>query len=105
MSNLVPGQIPASALPTTGGTIEQLALWALLALKEANGTNSSVEEPGGPSLRLFDYQVISAPDGSTRILWRANIKVDPTYLTSDTQQFWEFAQEASTGELPANYVV
>lgn len=105
MSSITPIQIPASALPASGGTIETLALWALMALREANGKKGVVEESGGQSLDLFAYQTIQVPDGSTRVLFRANFKVDTAYITSSTQQFWEFAQEATSGDPPDNYVV
>lgn len=103
MTSLAPAQIPSTALPATNGTLEQLALWALLALKAANGTKGAVEVSGSEATDLVQFQVFQQPDGSYRALGRVNIELDPTYLTDDTNPFWTFAQELTTGALPPNY--
>ena len=103
MTDVAPASIPSTALPATNGTLEILALWALLALKEANGTKGTVEVQGSEATDLVQFQVFQQPDGTYRALGRINIRLNSTYLTDDTAPFWTFAEELTTGALPPNY--
>lgn len=103
MTSLAPTQIPDTALPATNGTLEQLSVWALLALKAANGTKGVVEVTGSEATDVVQFQVFQQPDGTYRALGRINIQLDPNYLTDETAPFWTFAEELTTGALPPNY--
>lgn len=103
MTDIAPASIPSSALPATNGTLEVLTVWALLALKAANGTKGVVETSGGEASDVIQFQVFQQPDGSYRALGRINIELNQNYLTDDTAPFWTFAEELTTGALPPNY--
>lgn len=103
MTDIAPASIPSTALPATNGTLEVLALWALLALKEANGTKGTVEVQGSESSSLVQFQVFQQPDGTFRALLRLNLQLNQNYLTDATAPLWTFAEELTTGALPPNF--
>lgn len=105
MTSITPAQVPSSALPASNGKLEVLALWALLALKEANGTKGVVETQGGAATDVIQFQLFQQPDGSYRALGRFNIPLDKTYITDGTKKFWTFAQELTPGAPPPSYIV
>ena len=105
MADITPAEIPASALPATGGTLERLFAWCALALEAKNGGIKYLEEPNGVPKDVMTYQIYPGPDGTVRVIVRANLAVNPNYLTDDSQQFWEFIEEITAGATPANYTV
>lgn len=105
MTSIAPTQIPDTALPAANGTLEVLAVWALLTLKAANGTKGVVEVQGGTATDVVQFQVFQQPDGTFRALGRFNIPLDETYITDDSLPFWAFAEELTPGNPPASYVV
>lgn len=104
MTSLAPSNIPSSANPATGGSLERLFMWAGLALKAANGTRGAVESDGGSAQPVMQYQIYEAPDGQYRLILRANLRLDPTYITDPTKRLWEFSQELTTGSIPSTYL-
>jgi hypothetical protein len=104
MASITRATIPTSALPSSGATVERLALWAILALKTQNGQKGATEVAGGAVEPFVQIQTFEAPDGSYRLIGRLNLRLDPAYITDGTKKFWEFAQEITPGDTPANYL-
>ncbi len=96
-------------IPSQIDTLERLHAYTALALhnlykgityKEAQGTQ--LDSGLAP---LVDISFINAADGTSRMLTRSAIEVDPAYITDTSQKLWMFADELGVTVLPAAFKV
>ncbi|MBD0268555.1 MAG: hypothetical protein ICV77_09705 [Cyanobacteria bacterium Co-bin8] len=104
MTALVRSEIPAGIT-----TIAQLHTWSGLALEELNrGVNykeaqgSAIDSGLAP---LVDTSIISAADGTKRLILRTSMELAPTYTSDRSKKMWMFTQNMSNALLPANFKV
>lgn len=94
--------ITSTSIPSNINTLERLAAWAVSALSVVNPTARTLETPGLDPERVAVVQIIKAEDGTTRLIGRISIPIDPNYPTNTTK-FWQNAQEISNTALPTAF--
>lgn len=99
---------PATETPPAVDSAEKTAAWIILLLNNLYGTVTYQELPGALLERVCDVNIITAADGSVRMIGRVSIPLDPTYVTATSQKLWTFAQGMAgtdTPVVPAAYKV
>lgn len=95
----------ASDLPPTVNTIERLIGWAVSAKRMIDGQKSNVEVEGGLPEKIVQMPSIERPDGTTCIIARLQLEIDPSYVNTKDKKFWEYIKESSQGSIPAAHKV
>lgn len=102
------GYAPGTDTPAAIDTLEKAAAHSLMTLfdlykgieyKEATGT--SLDSGLAP---LIDQSVISAADGTQRVIFRVAFEVDPAYVT-DAGKLWTFINAFGNATVPAAFKV
>jgi hypothetical protein len=91
-----------SEIPSNINTLEKLHAWSALGLATCNPTKQILETENTTEFTCR-YFVALAYEGSTRLVDRVSIPIDPLYLSDKSKKFWEFAQEISNTALPATF--
>lgn len=91
-----------SEIPSNIDTLEKLHVWTSLALASVNPTKQILETE---NLTEFTcrYFVAIAYEGSTRLVDRTSIPINPAYLSDKSKKFWEFALPISDTALPTTF--
>lgn len=92
-------------MPPAIGTLESYVAHGLLTLNNLYGTLTYQELPGALLERVSDVNIITAADGTIRLIGRVSIKLDPAYVTSTGQKLWTFAQSFGDTDIPDGYKV
>lgn len=94
---------PQTETPPAIDALEKNICHNLLLLHSLYGRLGYQELPGALLERVCDMSMISAADGSTRLIFRVAIALDPTYATSLNQKLWTFAQPFGEATIPATW--
>lgn len=92
-----------SQIPTNINTVEKLHAWSGLLLASVNPTRQILETENTTEF-VARYFVAIAFEGSTRLVERVSLPVDPTYVSDRTRKFWDFVQELSNTSIPASFL-
>lgn len=91
-------------MPAAINTLERYLAHALLTLNNLYGNLTYQELPGALLEKVSDLNIVTAADGTIRLIGRVSIPLDPTYVTG-TGKLWTFAQEFGEATIPAAYKV
>jgi hypothetical protein len=94
----------ATDMPPAINTLERYAAHALLTLNNLFSGLTYQELPGALLERVCDVNVVTAADGTVRLIGRISIPLDPNYTTG-SGKLWTFAQEYAEASIPAAYKV
>lgn len=88
-------------------TVEKELAWALICLDNfwGSGKKKYQEIDNAPMEDVVDYSIITAADGTKRMLFRGSIELDPAYAVTGTGKLWAFARVFGTANIPAAYQV
>jgi hypothetical protein len=92
----------ATDIPPGITTYEQLAIWVISALNNANAAVTAVEGQGY-SEQAAQAGIFFVPaSGKTRFLGRVSLEMDPNYLAGG-QKPWKFGLDLSTTAINAAF--
>lgn len=92
----------ANDIPSQINTLERLIAWGGYALAFTNPSIGVVEAVNRTE-RAAQAMIFQAADNSYRILVRACMPLDPTFMTDRTVKLWQHTQELSNVVIPAGY--
>ncbi|WP_052049458.1 hypothetical protein [Leptolyngbya sp. KIOST-1] len=95
----------ATDMPAAINTLERYVAHGVLTLNNLFSALTYQELPGALLERVCDVNIVTAADGTTRLIARISLPLDPAYITSTTQKLWTFAQEFKEATIPAAYKV
>ena len=94
----------ATDMPPAVITLERYVAHGLLTLNNLYSTLTYQELPGALLERVCDVNVVTAADGTIRLIGRVSIALDPLYVTG-TGKLWTYAREFGESTIPAAYKV
>lgn len=93
---------PTTDLPSQINTVESLVAWGIYVLATANPQKAILED-----LNRSEYAaqtgIVKAADQSQRMIGRASLELDDTYLTDNTKKLWMHVKELSSVEIPPGF--
>lgn len=92
----------ATSIPTNINTLETLIAWAGLTYAFTTPTLSVNESLNNPQ-KVAQAQIFQDATNAYRILVRASLPLDPTFVSDRSKKLWMFAQESSNVAIPAGY--
>lgn len=92
-------------MPAAIATVESYVAHGVLTLNNLFGSLYYQELPGALLERVCDVNIVTAADGTIRLIARVSIPLDPSYVTGTSQKLWTFAQEFGEATIPAAYKV
>lgn len=95
----------ASDMPAAINTLERYVAHGVLTLNNLFSSLTYQELPGALLERVCDVNIVTAADGTRRLIARVAIPLDPSYVVSTGPKLWTFAQEFSEATIPAAYKV
>lgn len=93
----IPAQIPSNI-----ALLEQHMAWSALALDFLNPTIAVLETPERAE-KCAQTSIFQAADNTYRLLVRATLPLDPTYVSDRSKKLWMFVQELSNTSLPSGF--
>jgi hypothetical protein len=95
----------ATDMPPAINKLESYVAHGLLTLNNLFGSLTYQELPGALLERVCDVNIVQAADGTTRLIARVSLILDPAYVTSTGAKLWTFAQEFGEATIPAAYKI
>ncbi len=92
-------------MPAAINTLERYVAHGVLTLNALFSALTYQELPGALLERVCDVNIVTAADGTRRLIARVAIPLDPGYVTATNAKLWTFAQEFSEATIPAAYKV
>ncbi|NET38619.1 MAG: hypothetical protein F6K19_42610 [Cyanothece sp. SIO1E1] len=91
-------------IPSNIDTLERMCAWSALAISNLNA-RLQYQESQGPAgtLNQASTGILQAADGTTRLIVRIAIPLDPAFETDATQKLWQFAGNVTDAVLPDAY--
>jgi hypothetical protein len=96
---------PQTESPTSIDTLERALAHLLLLAQSLYGTERYKEREGAAGEKLIDAGFVQAADGTTRMIFRGSLEIDPIYVTDTTQKLWMYTKEWGTVAVPAAWKV
>jgi hypothetical protein len=97
---------PSTDIPTAIDSLEKYLAHAFLTANNLYSTLTYQELPGALLERVCDASIITAADGTVRLIGRFSIELDQSYITGDgSSKLWTFAKSWGDGTVPAAYKV
>lgn len=98
MAAFVSGNIPSNI-----DTVEKLGLWVGMLLHKMNKPLVKIEQRNGQQIPVTDFYLFTDPDGETRAIVRLNFKMSDSYLSDNSQKFWQFVEDFSQTTIPTDF--
>lgn len=95
----------ATDMPAGINTLEEYVAHGILTLNNLYSTLTYQELPGALLERVCDVNVVTAADGTIRLIARVSLELDPGYVTGTSQKLWGWAREFGEATIPAAYKV
>ncbi|KAM3090541.1 hypothetical protein ACKFKF_34685 [Phormidesmis sp. 146-12] len=92
----------ATDIPNSIVTLEQLHAWTSLTLGVLNPTLAVLEAADRAEF-VVQTGVYKVADNTNRLLTRASISLDPSFMSDRSKKLWMFAQEFSNIAIPAGF--
>ncbi|MBE9157698.1 hypothetical protein IQ265_12800 [Nodosilinea sp. LEGE 06152] len=96
--------IRSTDMPPAIGTLEAYVAHGLLTLNNLFSALTYQELPGALLERVCDVNVVTAADGTIRLIGRVSLILDPAYVTG-TGKLWTYVKEFQEAPIPAAYKV
>lgn len=94
----------ATDMPASIDTLGAYVGHGLLTLNNLFSTLRYQELPGALLERVCDVNIVTAADGTTRLIGRVSLVLDPAYVTGENK-LWTYIQEFQDATIPAAYKV
>jgi hypothetical protein len=94
----------ATMMPPAIVTLESYVGHGLLTLNNLFSTLRYQELPGALLERVCDVNIVTAADGTIRLIGRVSLILDPAYVTGENK-LWTYIQEFQEASIPAAYKV
>lgn len=92
-------------IPLTVNTVERYVAHAILLMNSLYAALTYQELPGALLERVCDVNIVTAADGTIRLIGRVSIPLDPAYVTGSAK-LWAYAQEINeVANIPVAYTV
>ena len=91
-------------MPPAVNTLEMYLAHALLTFHNLFSANTYQELPGALLERICDVNIVTAADGTTRLIGRVSLPLSPSYVTG-AGKAWTYVQEVAEATIPAAYKV
>lgn len=92
----------ATQPPLTLNTLERALAWNFLTLAEVN-PNKEYKEDDATMVRVLQVGIGKAGDDTIRLMMRASLILDPSYITSP-DPLWMAVKEISDAQIPAAFL-
>ncbi len=92
----------ATQVPSQIDLLERHLAWSALALDFLNPTIAVLETPDRAE-KCVQTSIFQAADNTYRLLVRATLPLDASYVNDRSKKLWMFVQELSNVALPAGF--
>lgn len=92
----------SSQVPSQIDLLERHLAWSALALDFLNPTLAVLETPERAE-KCVQTSLFQAADNTYRLLVRATLEVDPTYVNDRTKKLWMFVKELNNVAIPTGF--
>ncbi len=92
----------STQVPSNIALLEQHLAWSALALDFINPTIAVLETPERAE-KCAQTSIFQAADNTYRLLVRATLPLDPTYVNDRSKKLWLFVQELNNVSLPTGF--
>lgn len=92
-------------MPAAINTLERYVAHGLVTLNNLFSALTYQELPGALLERVIDMNIVTAADGTTRLIARVSLPLDRAYASSGTGKLWTFVQEYQEAAIPAAFKV
>lgn len=94
-----------SQIPLAVNTVERYVAHGVLLMNNLYGTLKYQELPGALLESVCDVNIVTAADGTIRLIGRVSIPLDPAYVTGSAK-LWAYAQEINeVSNIPVAYTI
>lgn len=94
-----------SQIPLSVNTVERYVAHGVLLMNNLYSALYYQELPGALMERVCDVNVVTAADGTIRLIGRVCIPLDPAYVTG-AAKLWAYAQEINeVANIPVAYTI
>lgn len=94
--------VPSTDIPSAINSVERLAAWVGLLLARINPTKAVLEDENDQIFTCI-ATIITAADGSNRLVLRLSIQLDPNYTSDRDKKLWMFAEDLSNTDIPVGF--
>ncbi|MGB9774559.1 MAG: glucose-6-phosphate dehydrogenase [Bacteroidota bacterium] len=92
----------ANQIPSNINTLERLHIWSGYALAFVNPSLGVLETPERAE-KVAQAAIFQAADNTYRVLLRACLPVDQSFMNDSSKKMWMFGQEVSNVALPTAF--